>query len=306
MNNAANITTQAKPFLKWAGGKGQLIPAIHQALPRGFHQRKGITYIEPFVGSGALLFWILQQYPNIEHAIINDLNPDLTDAYETVRNEPHDLIAALKNLQSDYYAKGTEDLKRDFFLARRIEFNTKKADRVQHTALLIFLNKTCFNGLYRVNSKNNFNVPFGRYAKPRICDQETILADSVLLQKVTILNGDFAATLQHAATNAFFYFDPPYKPISSTSSFNAYAANSFGDIEQKRLRQFCDVLTAKKHQWLLSNSDPKNTNPADHFFDDLYAHPDITIQRVKAKRSINSNAAKRGEINELLISNYKP
>lgn len=148
-------------------------------------------------------------------------------------------------------------------------------------------------------------MPFGKYEKPKICDPETIMADSKILQRVTILNGDYQEVLNHATKDSFFYFDPPYKPISATSSFNSYAKDTFDDAEQTRLKLFCDELTNKNHQWLLSNSDPKNTNPGDDFFDELYAGEQMFIKRVKARRSINADSLKRGEINELLISNYR-
>lgn len=298
-------TMYAKPFLKWAGGKSQLIPAIEAALPKEIRNRKSLTYIEPFVGSGAVMFWFLQQFPHVRHAVINDINTDLAQAYTVVKEQPYALIEALKSVQDNYYSLSSEENRRSFFLAKRHEFNSRRLSSLDNTALLIFLNRTCFNGLYRVNSKNHFNVPFGKYDKPKICDPETIIADSNILQRVTILNGDYRETLNHATEDSFFYFDPPYKPISKTSSFNSYAKDTFDDNEQIRLKHFCDELTAKNYQWLLSNSDPKNTNPDDTFFDDLYKGQSIYVNRVKAKRIINSNSTKRGEINELLICNYK-
>jgi DNA adenine methylase len=296
----------SKPFLKWAGGKSQLIPAIEAALPKDIHDRKDLIYVEPFIGSGAIMFWFLQRFPNVRSAVINDINADLTTAYTTIKEEPYPLIESLKIIQNKYYRLTSEEDRRIFFLEKRDEFNSWHLTSLENTTLLIFLNRTCFNGLYRVNSKNHFNVPFGKYDKPKICDPETIIADSNILQKVTILNGDYKETLNYAANNAFFYFDPPYKPISKTSSFNSYAKDTFDDNEQIRLKHFCDELTSKGYQWLLSNSDPKNINAEDNFFDDLYSGKSIYIDRVKAKRIINSNSAKRGEIFELLISNYVP
>jgi len=296
---------EAKPFLKWAGGKGQLIPAIEAALPKELFAKKNVTYIEPFIGSGAVLFWILRQFPVIKNAVINDINEDLITAYTAIKHEPERLIKALQKIQSDYYFFRTEEEQRSFFLEKRSLFNARNFNEIDNTALLIFLNKTCFNGLYRVNSSNLFNVPFGRYLNPKICDEKKILADSNILQRVIILQGDYRETLKYACENTFFYFDPPYKPISKTSSFNAYAKDTFGDREQFRLKEFCDQLSSKGYQWLLSNSDPKNNDPSDNFFDDLYGSESTFIDRVKAKRVINSNAAKRGEILEVLISNYK-
>jgi len=299
-NTISQKAAIAKPFLKWAGGKGQLITAIEAALPKNLNERENLTYVEPFIGSGAVLFWLLQRYPSIKKAVINDINTDLTNAYTVIRENPFDLIAELLQIQARYYELATEEKRKFFYLEMRETFNTRHLTIIENTATLIFLNRTCFNGLYRVNSKNKFNVPFGKYDKPKICDEDTILADSKLLQNVTILNGDFRDTLKHADKNSFFYFDPPYKPISKTSSFNAYAKDSFDDAEQERLKKFCDEISAKGHQWLLSNSDP-----GDNFFENLYSGKNIYINKVKARRSINSVASKRGEIAELLISNYR-
>lgn len=304
MNILSQITVSAKPFLKWAGGKTQLISAIEAALPLDLVKKEKFTYIEPFIGSGAIMFWFLQRFPNVDKAIINDINPDLTKAYVTIKESPFILIDALQKKQDTYYGLKTEKDRKSFFLEMRHEFNSRDLSPLDNTVLLIFLNKTCFNGLYRVNSKNQFNVPFGRYNNPKICDAETIAASSMLLQKVTILNGDYQDTVKLATGDTLFYLDPPYRPLSKTASFNAYVKNTFDDAEQRRLRQFCEALSAKKYWWLLSNSDPKNINPEDNFFDDLYSGADMSIQRVKATRRINSDSTKRGEIYELLISNY--
>jgi DNA adenine methylase len=292
----------AKPFLKWAGGKRQLIPAIQAALPASLRHTRDLTYVEPFIGGGAVLFWMLQAYPNIRQAIINDINPDLTTAYQVVQQRPQELIKALTAIQEAYYRLPSEAARRAYFEAVRAEFNTRPLETVRNTAVLLFLNRTCFNGLYRVNSKGGFNVPFGRYDQPVICHPQTILADSRLLARVTILQGDFAEVLNHAPANSFFYFDPPYKPLSKTAAFNAYATETFDARSQERLAALCHDLDARGSQWLLSNSDPQNTNAADSYFDDLYA--DFTIRRVQAKRHINSKADGRGTISELLISNY--
>ena len=298
-----NQFENAKPFLKWAGGKTQLIPSIGQSLPNKLKEMKDLTYIEPFIGSGAIFFWFLRTFPNVKKAIINDINPDLAKAFETIRNNPHELISCLTATQKKYYSFKTVEEKKEYFLEQRKIFNSRKLDPIKNTCLLIFLNRTCFNGLYRVNSKNEFNVPFGKNLNPRICDQETILADSKLLQKVIILNGDFEETLKYATKNTFFYLDPPYKPISATSSFTSYAKDNFNDKEQIRLKDFCAKLNNKGYYWLLSNSDVKNIDITNNFFDDLYS--DYIIERVKAKRFINSVASKRGHIFELLISNYE-
>ena len=294
------MAMKAKPFIKWVGGKTQLIESIEEALPENFADLKNVTYIEPFVGGGAVLFWILQKYPNITKAVINDINPDLTTAYKTIKETPIELVNHLQVIQNEYLPLN-EEKRKEYYLRKREIFNTKSLDFVENTALFIFLNRTCFNGLYRVNSKGLFNVPFGRYANPKICDEQTIYADSEILQKVEILTGDFEETLKYATNNCFFYFDPPYKPLSETSSFNSYTKENFNDKEQIRLRNFCNKIDRLGHYFILSNSDVKGKNPNDEFFDDLYEQ--FTIKRVFATRMVNANAEKRGKLTELLITN---
>ena len=294
---------QAKPFLKWAGGKTQLLTDIEKALPKNLKTASALTYIEPFVGSGAVMFWFLKRYKNVTKAIINDINSNLTNAYETIKKQPHDLIALLSKYQNTYDNLKSEEHKREMFLDKRLAFNEKNCDTLNNTALMIFLNKTCFNGLYRVNSKNGFNVPFGKYEKPKICDVDTILADNKILQNVTILNGDYAETLRYVQDDTFFYLDPPYKPLTQTASFTSYSSDVFDDCQQERLAEFCHLLDSNNHSWLLSNSDVKNVEIHNNYFDELYS--DFNIRRVQAKRSINSDATKRGQIHELLISNYQ-
>ncbi|KGN78155.1 modification methylase [Porphyromonadaceae bacterium COT-184 OH4590] len=289
-----------KPFLKWAGGKTQLIVEIEKSLPNIGHSH--FTYIEPFVGSGAVLFWMLNNFPNLKKAVINDINQDLINTYKTIASNPNELISILEILQSEYHhLDGNDDKKKQYYYDKRALYNTRKEEITSQSALFIFLNRTCFNGLYRVNRKNEFNVPMGSYKKPTICDTENILVVSEALRKVEILCGDFEQTLSYADEKSLFYFDPPYKPLSETSSFNSYAKDEFNDDEQIRLRDFCNRLDALNHTWILSNSDVKGKNAEDNFFDDLYA--EFSIQRVNAKRSINANPKKRGKLTELLITN---
>lgn len=295
------ITYNPKPFVKWVGGKTQLIKSIQETLPENFYKIKDLTYIEPFVGGGAVLFWVLNNYPNITKAIINDINPDLTTAYKTIKTNPKDLIKSLSAIQEEYIPL-TEEKRKEYFLEKRSRFNTKSLDNIENTSLFIFLNRTCFNGLYRVNSKGLFNVPFGKYTNPKICDKETILADSHILQKVEILTGDFKETLKHADNKSLFYFDPPYKPLSNTSSFTSYSKEDFNDLDQIRLGDFCKKIDELGHNFILSNSDVKECSINGNFFDDLYDSFDI--QRVLAKRSINANADKRGKLTELMITNF--
>lgn len=293
---------KARPFIKWVGGKSQLIEQLEAQLPADFDNWENVTYIEPFVGGGAMLFYMLQRYPNINHAIINDINSDLATCYRTVRDTPEQLISSLKDIEKAYLALETEDGRKDFFMAVRERYNEKNLDPIENTTKFFFLNRTCFNGLYRVNKKGLFNVPFGKYANPTICDPETIRKDSELLQRVEILNGDFEATFEYAHGNTFFYFDPPYRPLSDTSSFNDYAKEAFNDDAQIRLKEYCDRIHEAGFRFMLSNSDCKGKNEEDNFFDVLYQA--YQIERVWASRSINSNPNKRGKLTEILVHNY--
>lgn len=293
---------RAKPFIKWVGGKGQLLEQLDDQLPADFAGWQDVTYIEPFVGGGAMLFYVLQQYPNIRHAVINDVNPDLTTCYRVVRDMPEQLIISCEEIQGAYNALRTEEARREFFLAVRDRYNDKNLDPLENTTKFFFLNRTCFNGLYRVNRQGLFNVPFGKYTNPQIFDPETIRKDSELLQHVEILTGDFEETFDYARDNTFFYFDPPYRPLSDTSSFNDYAKEAFNDDAQIRLKEFCDRVNEAGFRFMLSNSDCKGKNEEDNFFDVLYAS--YHIERVWASRNINSNPSKRGKLTELLIHNY--
>ena len=293
---------KAKPFIKWVGGKGQLIEQLEALLPADFAERENVTYIEPFVGGGAMLFYMLQTYPNIKSAVINDINPDLTLCYQVVRDNPTELIKSLNAIQSAYYALQTEEERKAFFLQQRERFNSKLLDKIDNTTLFFFLNRTCFNGLYRVNKAGKFIVPFGKYTTPTICDPATIYADSKLLQKVDIMTGDFEQTFAKIEGNTFFYFDPPYRPLSNTSSFNDYSKEDFNDNAQIRLKQFCDRLNEAGVDFMLSNSDCLGKDGTDRFFDDLFI--DYSIERVWASRNVNAIASKRGKLTEIVVNNY--
>lgn len=294
---------QGKPFLKWAGGKGQLIDSIAANLP---DMNNIDTYIEPFVGSGAVMFWLVSNYPSIKQVVINDLNTELVNLYQCIKYDVEALIAELRAIDTEYKARPTQDERSEYFYQLRTEYNardlTSKDRNNRLAALFIFLNRTCFNGLYRVNGKNLFNVPFGKYANPKICDEDNLRKDSELLQKVEILNGDYAETLQYLSNRSFYYLDPPYKPISETSSFNSYSSTAFDDDQQIRLKEFCDTINEREGKFMLSNSDPRSVDETNTFFDDLYGA--YNIHRVLAKRNINAKGNKRGQINELLITNY--
>ena len=298
-------TNGPRPFLKWVGGKTQLLPALEARLPFDF-SRSVRVYAEPFVGGGAFLFRLLEKGMRPERVIINDSNRDLANAYRTVRDHAADLVAELDAMQTAYRAQADEAARKEFFLRIRAEYNRGAADRdtapVRRTAQLLFLNRTCFNGLYRVNARGEFNVPFGRYVNPRICDEETIRADAAALAGTEILDGDFADALAEAGRGWFVYLDPPYRPLSRTSSFCDYTQGGFDDGEQRRLASVCRELDVRGARWLLSNSDPKGKDPGDSFFEDLYAGFDI--RGVRASRMLNADPTKRGKLGELLISNY--
>jgi len=286
----ANKTRDAKPFLKWAGGKGQLISEIDKRLPEGLRNGEIDTYVEPFVGGGAVFFHIAQNYP-VKHFCLFDINQDLVNCYLSIKQNVKSLIAELRRLENTFLSRGKEQRKK-FFYDTRTEFNEDRS-----SAKLIFLNKTCFNGLYRVNRKDGFNVPFGDYKNPRICDAENLKAVSQVLQRAKIICGDFKECDKYINKNTFVYFDPPYRPLSATASFTSYSKDSFSDEDQIRLAEFCRVVDQKGAKFLLSNSDPK-----DGFFEKHYK--DFNIERVKASRVINCKSSGRGQIDELLITNY--
>ena len=270
-----------KPILKWVGGKTQLLNEIEKRIPKKFN-----NYFEPFIGGGAVCFNF-----EFDNASINDFNPELANLYNVIKTKPFELIQDLKKHKNDseyYYQIRALDRNKEIYNAL---LDIEKASRI------IFLNKTCFNGLYRVNSKGEFNVPFGKYSNPKICDEENLLKLSNYFKifDIKITNLDFEEALKEAEKDDFVYLDPPYEPISETSSFTSYNANGFNQEEQKRLKKVCDELTKKGVKWLLSNS-------ASPFILELYK--DYNIEFVKAKRSINSKGNKRGQINEILIKNY--
>lgn len=293
-------TYPAKPFVKWAGGKTGLIDDIRKSLPSDLAQRDGVTYVEPFVGGGAVLFWILQEYPNITKAVINDINAELICTYRVIKYDVENLIIELNRLQTKYLSLD-KIARKEYFISQRERFNESDNSDVETAALFIFLNRTCFNGLYRVNSNGKFNVPHGKYANPKICNEDTLRADSAILQRVEIICGDFAQTGIYAGNNVLYYLDPPYRPLTKTAAFTSYSKNGFDDEEQKLLRDFCVQISKDKSLFVASNSDPKNVDNKDNFFEHLYRM--FTIKRVSAARMINSKGTGRGAISEIMISN---
>lgn len=303
------VSANIKPFLKWAGGKGQLLEQIDQFLPIELEKGRISRYIEPFVGGGAVFFYIARSYP-IDEFVIIDINEELILAYRTIRKNVEVLIDRLSELQDKYLSLDSEKRKEYYYEIRTL-FNTnrEKIGRqnyerswIERTAQLIFLNRTCFNGLFRVNSKGDFNVPMGRYKSPLICNPDNLRAVSQILQKTQIYSGDFTECDRWVDSQTFVYFDPPYKPISQTANFTSYSKQNFNDSEQLRLRDFFNLLNNKKAKLMLSNSDPKNEDPENDFFDSAYQN--YRIERVKASRNINRNPQKRGQIDEILIMNY--
>jgi len=291
-----------KPFLKWAGGKKQLLDELASYYP---FSDKITKYAEPFVGGGAVLFDVLSKF-ELDEIYINDVNVELMNTYYVIRDNIDILIALLSAYQDAFLPMSAEQ-RRAYYVAKRERFNSLKIsnnekENIEKAALMIFLNKTCFNGLYRVNRKGLFNVPMGAYKNPVICNEANLRAVSEKLQPVVIACGDYRKSAEFIDKNTFVYFDPPYRPISSTSSFTAYTEDRFEDNEQIALAEFVKSMEKKGAKIVISNSDPKNENIDDDFFDNLYA--DFNIKRVEAVRMINSNAEARGKIKELLISNF--
>ena len=291
---------ELKPFVKWVGGKGQLLEQLEQYIPQ---DDKNITkYAEPFVGGGALLFNVLSKY-NFENIYISDINKELMNAYEVVKNDVDELISRLTEMQLAFIPMD-ENGRKYFYYTARDKFNALKITTetaIEKAALFIFLNKTCFNGLYRVNKKGQFNVPMGAYKNPTICDENNLRNVSEALQNVTIVCGDYTLSKDFIDKDTFVYLDPPYRPISDTAGFTAYNTDCFDDNEQIRLAKFIDEINSKGAKLVLSNSDPKNVNPEDNFFEELYKK--YTINSVEATRAINSKGDSRGKIKELLICN---
>ncbi|MGY5150461.1 MAG: DNA adenine methylase [Candidatus Nitrosopumilus sp. bin_68KS] len=274
-----------KPFVKWAGGKRQLIPILNENLPKTFG-----TYFEPFLGGGALLFHILTERKG-QKCSISDLNSDLVLTYTTIRDRIDELISSLKNHERNYH----KDSKSYYYSVR--ESNPRS--EIEKTSRLLFMNRTCFNGLYRVNSKGKFNVPLGKYTNPNIVNEENLRAVCSILQssRVAIKCRDFESVLRDAKKGDFVYFDPPYQPVSDTANFTSYTNKSFTHEDLNRLAEICLELDSKGCNVLLSNSDSKEVA-------ELFSSKSWKIKKIHANRSINSNSKKRTGHFELLIKNY--
>ncbi|AAB98590.1 TPA: DNA adenine methylase [Methanocaldococcus jannaschii] len=288
---------EVKPFLKWAGGKTQILSQIEENLPKELKEGNIKKYIEPFVGGGAVLFYLLQKY-EFKKVIISDINEDLMLCYKVVKNDVDRLIEELSSLRDEFLSLD-EEKRKEFYYKVRDDFNKNKndCDEVKRVAQFIFLNKTCYNGLYRVNKKGEFNVPYGRYKNPKIFDEQNLKNVSKLLKNVKILCGDFEIVDEYVDAESFVYFDPPYKPLNKTSSFTSYTKYDFNDDDQIRLAKFYRKLDKRGAKLMLSNS--YNVD----FFGKLYEG--FNIKKVVAKRMINCKGDKRKDgIYELLIMNY--
>lgn len=301
---------QARPFLKWAGGKTQLLAELTARLPQQIKESGVIkTYVEPFVGGGAFFFHLHNEY-NIENAYLIDINRELMVGYQVVKQTPEALITQLDQLETDFLALVGEERSRFYYRIRELynrqmeqfDYQSFNQEWIVRASFLIFLNKTCYNGLFRQNQKGEFNVPCGCYKNPTICDADNIRAVSRALQRVSLICADFLSSSPYIDRHTFVYFDPPYRPLTRTASFTSYSKDSFTDADQIRLAEYFRELNARGALLLLSNSDPKVSNPDDNFFDELYQG--FNIERVLAKRNINSDGSGRGEITELIIRNY--
>jgi DNA adenine methylase len=310
MTNHRQLVSGARPFLKWAGGKSQLLGEFGKRLPAGELKNKTITrYVEPFIGGGAVFFYLNQKF-SFEQCTIADLNEELVLTYRVIRKSVNDLIGELETLESAYLAKNEREREEYYYEIRgafnrdlpAIDFRHYNARWIGRAAQIIFLNHTCYNGLFRVNRSGGFNVPFGRYKNPDILNVDNLMEVAARLKNTRIIQGDFTKCRKYVDDRTFVYFDPPYRPLNHTSSFTSYSRDGFFDKDQQRLAKFFRELDRKGATIMLSNSDPGNEMPGDSFFDDLY--DGYTIERIPARRMINCNGARRGAVSELVITNY--
>ena len=302
--NTATESVHVKPFLKWAGGKRQLLAHFNDLYPVELKTGTIKNYYEPFLGSAAVFFDIAQRY-RIENAFLFDVNLELILTYQVIQSHVSKLAEVLLKHEKKYLALNKQQ-RLVYFYDQREQFNQQRFDTgftksnskgIARAAQLIFLNRTCYNGLFRVNSKGEFNTPAGDYAKPSICDFKNLAAVSKLLENATIRQADFAKALQNTAVSSFVYLDPPYRPLSRTANFTSYSKSIFQDEQQSKLASLYRKLDKKGAVLMLSNSDSP-----DNFFDKLYKG--FTITRVPARRQINADASKRGLVNEIVVTNY--
>lgn len=298
---------KVRPFVKWVGGKSKLIPQMEQYYPKELKENKIDVYIEPFIGGGAILIDILKKY-NIKKAYAFDINKNLINCYNIIKDKVYSLVLELKKLEEEYLKLDDENRKEYYYDIRK-KYNSinieNEKEALEKTTYFIFLNKTCFNGLYRENRRGQFNVPIGKYKNPTICDEKNLIELSKLIKNVTFINGDYRESYKYIEENTFIYFDPPYRPINKTSSFTSYSKEDFNDENQKELGEYFRKINDNNSnvKLMLSNSNPKNNNEEDDFFEQIYNG--FKINEIKANRMINSNKEKRGKISELLITNYE-
>lgn len=310
-----NNEKRARPFLKWAGGKKQVINCIDKILPQEIKDSEAIeNYFEPFLGGGAIFFHLVNKY-TVNNAYLADINKELILTWRVIQNKPKKLISRLEKLSNSYLELSQDERKKFYYDIRDEKFNknlkgfdyTKLGeDQIVRASQMIFLNRTCFNGLYRVNKSGKFNVPMGKYKNPSICDKENILKVHKKLKGVNIVCEDYHKSAISVDENSFFYLDPPYLPIKKTS-FTSYDSSGFGIKEQIELSKFCKKLDENDVKFILSNSDPKNHDPNCDFFKNAYGNLGLSVcnhKKIEVRRSINSKGHKRGPINELLIYNY--
>lgn len=301
------INMNAKPFIKWAGGKGKLLDTLDVKIPRDFLELP-VTYIDPFVGGGAVMFHMLRRHPNFNRVIINDINPALINCYRIIQRNPKQLIEGLRDLESQFYACQNREERIRLYARMRDAYNASNIDRnsLQAAILFMFLNKTCFNGLYRENKKGAFNVPIGSYVRPTICNEDIIQSAHQTLQGVTILCGDYRQVLKHInwEENNFFYFDPPYRPLLGATNFKDYSRTEFGDTQQEELADFCNLIHQYGGKFLLSNSDSE-IEPGVNYFERLYNRTEYVFEKIYAPRYINAYVSKRENASEILIHNYE-
>ena len=296
---------RVKPFVKWAGGKGSLISQLKKFYPFELEEGRIDKYVEPFIGGGAVLINILQEY-DVKEAYAFDINIDLINCYNVIKNDVENLLKEL-DIKEKSFKKSEEKEREKIFYDIRQQYNSYKIKKdeisVKRASEFIFLNRTCFNGLYRVNKNGEFNVPCGKYKNPTICDVSNLRNLSYLIRNVKFQYGDYKKSKEYIDCKTFVYFDPPYRPLSNTSGFTSYTKEDFNDENQKELAYYFRELNEKNAKLMLSNSNPKNINKDDNFFEKIYKG--FNINEISAKRMINANAKGRGKISELLITNYK-
>lgn len=301
---------QAKPFLKWAGGKFQLVGELEKRLPKSIIESGVINnYIEPFLGGGSMFFYLKSKY-EIKHSYLFDINPELILSYKVIQKNAKELINNLYIIQDGYLSKTKDERKefyyqiRDLYNQQSTHFNYSKYSKewVERASFMIFLNKTCYNGLFRFNQKGYFNVPIGTHIDPRLFDENNLLGVRDVLKTAKITCGSYKESLDCIKKGSFVYLDPPYRPINKTSHFVEYSKESFTDKDQVDLSKFYREMGEKGVYLMLSNSDPKNYDLSDNFFESIYSGNNF--DRIPAIRKINCNANNRGPVMELIITNY--